>query len=136
MLRDLPTGNNVFAVPETIQLETISDLFSAGGLNTATAPKIGGLLNSWTQTQYRIGDVSITDPRAGGTPLLLPFLPLWSARDDGHRRDGARRQRVGRVDRRSSRRARARRGSASSKARCPAPRSWRARRAASPRSIA
>ena len=76
-LRDLPTGNNVFAVPETIQLETISDLFSAGGLNPASAPHIGGLLNSWTQTQYRVGDVSITDPRAGGTPLLLPFLPLW-----------------------------------------------------------
>jgi hypothetical protein len=77
-LRDLPTGNSVFAVPEAIQLETVSDLFSAGGLNAATAPKIGGLLNSWTQTQYRVGDVTITDPRAGGTPLLLPFLPLWS----------------------------------------------------------
>jgi hypothetical protein len=77
VLRDLPTAGNPFAVPETIQLETIGDLFSAGGLNVATAPKIGGLLNSWTQTQYRIGDVSVTDPRAGGTPLLLPFLPLW-----------------------------------------------------------
>ena len=77
VLRDLPLSNNAFAIPETLQLETISDLFSAGGLNSATAPKIGGLLNSWTQTQYRIGDVSITDPRAGGTPLLLPFLPLW-----------------------------------------------------------
>ena len=76
-LRDLPTANNPFAVPETIQLETIADLFSAGGLNAATAPKIGGLLNSWTQTQYRIGDVSITDPRAGGTPLLLPILSSW-----------------------------------------------------------
>ena len=78
VLRDLPTGGTAFAVPETIQLETVGDLFSAGGLNIATAPKLGGLLNSWTQTQYRIGDVTITDPRAGGTPLLLPFLPLWS----------------------------------------------------------
>ena len=78
VLRDLPTGHSVFAVPETIQLETVSDLFSAGGLNAAGAPHVGGLLNSWTQTQYRVGDVTITDPRAGGTPLLLPFLPLWS----------------------------------------------------------
>ena len=77
-LSDLPTGDNAFAVPETIQLETVSDLFSAGGLNVAAAPHVGGLLNSWTQTQYRVGDVTITDPRAGGTPLLLPFLPLWS----------------------------------------------------------
>jgi hypothetical protein len=79
MLRDLPTAGNVFAVPETIQLETVSDLFSAGGLNVAAAPHVGGLLNSWTQTQYRVGDINITDPRAGGTPLLLPFLPLWSS---------------------------------------------------------
>src|SRR3954469_11660496 len=77
-LSALPTGANAFTVPETIQLETVSDLFSAGGLNVATAPHVGGLLNSWTQTQYRVGDVTITDPRAGGTPLLLPFLPLWS----------------------------------------------------------
>ncbi len=78
VLRDLPTASNVFAVPETIQLETVSDLFSAGGLNAAAAPKVGGYLSSWTQTQYRVGDVPITDPLAGGTPLLLPFLPLWS----------------------------------------------------------
>jgi hypothetical protein len=77
-LGDLPTGNSVFAVPETIQLETVSDLFTAGGLNATAAPKIGGYLNSWTQTQYRVGDVTITDPHAGGTPLLLPLLPLWS----------------------------------------------------------
>src|SRR3954469_11925449 len=77
-LRDLRTGESIFAIPETIQLETVSDLFSAGGLNVATAPKIGGLLNSWTQTQYRIGDVAITDPHRGGTPLLLPPLSLWS----------------------------------------------------------
>src|SRR4051812_13519520 len=76
--RDLPTGDSIFAIPETIQLEAVSDLFSAGGLNVATAPKIGGLLNSWTQTQYRIGDVAITDPHRGGTPLLLPPLSLWS----------------------------------------------------------
>src|SRR5580765_197460 len=43
MLRDLPTAGNVFAVPETIQLETVSDLFSAGGLNVAAAPHVGGL---------------------------------------------------------------------------------------------
>jgi hypothetical protein len=77
-LAALPTGSNAFSVPETIQLETISDLFSAGGLNVAAAPHVGGLLNSWNQTQYRVGDVNITDPRSGGAPLLLPFLPLWS----------------------------------------------------------
>src|SRR4029078_13577030 len=54
VLRDLPTGNTFFAVPETIQLETVANMFSAGGLNAAAAPRVGGLLNSCTQTQYRL----------------------------------------------------------------------------------
>jgi hypothetical protein len=77
LLRDLPTGDSPFAIFETIQPQAIGDLFSSGVLNAATAPKIGGFLGSWTQTQYRVGDVAITDPLAGGTPLLLPQLPLW-----------------------------------------------------------
>lgn len=77
VLEELPTGNNPFTIPEAVLPETISNLFSAGGLNAATAPPIGGFLNSWTQSQYRIGDVSITDPRAGGTPLLLPAVQFW-----------------------------------------------------------
>jgi hypothetical protein len=77
LLRDLPASNNPFSVLETIQPETIGNLFSAGGLNAATAPKVGGFLNSWSQTQFRVGDITVTDPRAGGTPLLLPILPFW-----------------------------------------------------------
>ena len=77
ILQDLPTSNSPFAVLENIQSETIGDRFSAGGLNAATAPRFGSFLNSWTQTQFRIGDVTITDPRAGGTPLLLPTLSWW-----------------------------------------------------------
>ncbi|MEO8256453.1 MAG: TonB-dependent receptor [Acidobacteriota bacterium] len=76
-LRDLPTANNPFSLLETFQPETIGSLFAAGGLNIATAPTVGGFLNSWTQTQFRIGDITVTDPRAGGTPLLLPALPFW-----------------------------------------------------------
>jgi hypothetical protein len=77
LLRDLPIANNPLSVLETVQPETIGSLFAAGGLNPGTAPKVGGFLNSWTQTQFRIGDITITDPRAGGTPLVLPALPFW-----------------------------------------------------------
>ena len=97
LLRDLPTSNNPFSVAENIQPKTISELFSAGGLNAATAPKVGGFLNSWTQTQFRVGDITVTDPRAGGTPLLLPSLPFWDA-SRRNRCDGGRRQRAGVVD--------------------------------------
>src|SRR5712691_3285120 len=77
VVRDLPTSNSPFAVLETIQPEAIGNRFSSGGLNVATAPQFGAFLNSWTQTQFRIGDIAITDPRAGGTPLLMPVLPVW-----------------------------------------------------------
>jgi hypothetical protein len=63
---------------ETVQAEVISDRFYAAGLNAATAPRFGAFLNSWTQTQFRIGDVNITDPRWGGTAMLLPTLQPWS----------------------------------------------------------
>jgi hypothetical protein len=76
-LRDFPTSNNPLALLEAAQPEAIADRFTAGGLNAASPPRFGGFLNSWTQTQFRIGDVNVTDPRTGGTPLLLPILPFW-----------------------------------------------------------
>ena len=77
VVRDLPTSNSPFAVLETIQPEAIGNRFASGALSGATAPQFGAFLNSWSQTQFRIGDIAITDPRAGGTPLLLPVLPVW-----------------------------------------------------------
>ena len=77
LLRDLPLASNPLTALETLQPEAIADRFLAGGLNVAVSPRVGGFLNSWTQTQYRIGDVTMTDPRAGGTPLLLPIAPWW-----------------------------------------------------------
>jgi hypothetical protein len=77
LLRDLPTSSSPFAVLEAIQPEAIGSRVSSGGLNAAPAPRFGAFLNSWTQTQFRIGDIAITDPGAGGTPLLLPLLPFW-----------------------------------------------------------
>jgi hypothetical protein len=78
MLRALPASGNPFAVFDAMQTEAISDRFVAGGLNSTAPPRAGGLLNSWTQTQFRFGDITITDPRTGGTPLLVPLLPLFS----------------------------------------------------------
>ncbi len=78
MLRELPASGNPFAVFDAMQTEAISDRFLAGGLNSATPPRAGGFLNSWTQTQIRFGDITITDPRTGGTPLLVPLLPVFS----------------------------------------------------------
>src|SRR4029079_10357413 len=78
MLRELPASGNPFSVFDAMQTEAIADRFVAGGLNSAAPPRAGGFLNSWTQTQIRFGDITITDPRTGGTPLLVPLLPIFS----------------------------------------------------------
>ena len=78
ILRELPASGNPFTVLDTMQTEAIGDRFVAAGLNAATPPRLGGLLNSWTQTQIRFGDVTITDARTGGVPLMLPFTPFFS----------------------------------------------------------
>jgi hypothetical protein len=76
-LRDLPTSHTPLSVLETIQVQSIADGFTTGGLNPATALKVGAYLNSWNQTQVLVGDVVITDPRIGGVPLLVPTLATW-----------------------------------------------------------
>ena len=81
MLRDLPASNNLFSLLETVEPDVTSDRFYGGGLNIGRTARVGAFLNSWTQTQYRVGDVNITAPDGSGSPFLFPTLPLWSRVD-------------------------------------------------------
>jgi len=80
LLRDLPASNNLFQLLETVEGEVISDRFYGGGLNTGRAARDGAFLNSWTQTQFFVGDVNITVPN-GGAPFLFPVLTPWNRVD-------------------------------------------------------
>ena len=77
LLRELPSSNNLFSLLETVEANVTSDRFYGGGLNTGRSGRVGAFLNSWTQTQYRVGDVNITAPDGSGAPFLFPTLPLW-----------------------------------------------------------
>ena len=77
LLRDLPAGGNLFALIEAAQPEITTDRFNSGGLNGGSADKAGAFLASWSQTQYRIGDVPISSP-VDGTPMLFPELAWWN----------------------------------------------------------
>ena len=77
LLQDLPTSDNLFLILETIQASLISDRFSGGGLYTGQPARVGGFLASWSQTMFRVGEASVTDPAGGGVPLLFPDLMLW-----------------------------------------------------------
>ncbi len=77
-LQDLPVPDDVFGALERMYGMVITDRFSGGGLSDAQPARVGGFLNSWTQTTIRIGDVDVTSPD-GGVPLLVPSL-LFSRR--------------------------------------------------------
>ncbi|MBM3769713.1 MAG: hypothetical protein FJW27_00190 [Acidimicrobiia bacterium] len=76
-LRDLPLGDSLFALLETLQPSLISDRFANGGLYLGRPSRIGGFQASWSQTRVLIGDVDISDPNGSGAPLLFPDLSPW-----------------------------------------------------------
>src|SRR6478609_8514236 len=77
LFRDLPSAN-VFALLEAAQPEATTDRFNSGGLNGGEPDRAGAFLASWSQTQYRLGDVQISSP-VDGTPMLFPDL-AWFER--------------------------------------------------------
>src|SRR5262245_48417602 len=77
ILRDLPLGDNVYSVLETTQAEVISDRFNSGGLNVGGPSRLGGFLGSWSQTQFRVGDLNVSDPNGSGEALLFPEVMPW-----------------------------------------------------------
>lgn len=81
LIRDLPTSDNLFLLVETTQPTLITDRFLGGGLYAGQPARVGGFLSSWTQTLFRIDDVSVTDPSGSGAPLLFPSLAFWRAVD-------------------------------------------------------
>jgi hypothetical protein len=76
LVATLPTADSVFSLLETVQAEIVSTRISGGGLGFGAAPRLSVFGSSVTQTEYRIGDINVTDPAYGGTPLIIPELFL------------------------------------------------------------
>ena len=79
-LVDLPLGSSIGSLLDTSVPEVISERVDAGTLVPGRALRVGSG-TSWTQTQFRVGDIDITDPIAGGTPLFLPTIVAWDRVD-------------------------------------------------------
>ena len=60
-----------------MQADVTADRFYGGGLNTGQPGRAGNFLGSATQTEFRVGDVDVTDPEGSGAPLFVPDLVLW-----------------------------------------------------------
>ncbi len=75
-LADLPLGSTIGSLLDTSVPEVISERVDAGTLVPGRRLRVGNG-TSWTQTRFRIGDVDITEPVTGGTPLFLPNIATW-----------------------------------------------------------
>jgi len=80
-LADLPSSADLFSLLDAAVPEVIADRIDTGGLSTGDPARTGAHGSSWTQTLFRIGNVSITDPVGSGTPLLLPRVDAWERVD-------------------------------------------------------
>lgn len=80
-LEDLPANSNLLSLFDATIADLIADRVDTGGLSTGQAARIGAHGSSWTQTLFRLGEVDITDPDGGGTPLLLPGVIEWDRVD-------------------------------------------------------
>ncbi len=69
----LPSGNSIWSLIENQDLSATTNRIDVGGLWNG----VPGLFSargssSWTQNEYRLNGISITDPYLGGLPLLYP----------------------------------------------------------------
>jgi hypothetical protein len=69
-LAALPSGREPWSLLRTAEAVVTADRIESGGLFPGTPALIGVHGASWTDTTWRLGDVDITDPDRGGTPLI------------------------------------------------------------------
>lgn len=71
----LPSGGSVWSLIENQDMSATTDRIDVGGM-WSDVPALfsarGG--TSWTQNEYRLNGMSVTDPYEGGLPLFVPDL--------------------------------------------------------------
>lgn len=84
----LPSADNFSSVMENQDLSGTTNRIDSGGLwadHLALFSSRGG--TSWTQNEFRLNGLNITEPYYGGTPLILPDLLIieaWRHRNSFH----------------------------------------------------
>ena len=74
-MRLLPSGGSVWSLIENQDMSATTDRIDVGGMRS-DIPSLfsarGG--TSWTQNEYRLNGMSVTDPYEGGLPFYIPDL--------------------------------------------------------------
>lgn len=69
-LAALPSAREPWSLLRTAEAAVTADRIESGGLFLGTPALLGVHGASWTGTTWRLGDIDITDPDRGGTPLI------------------------------------------------------------------
>jgi len=72
-MQSLPSGNSIWSIIENQDLSATTNRIDVGGLWNG----LPGLFSargssSWTQNEFRLNGLSVTDPYTGGLPLFYP----------------------------------------------------------------
>ncbi len=74
-MRLLPSGGSIWSLIENQDMSATTDRIDVGGMRSdlpALFSARGG--TSWTQNEYRLNGMSVTDPYDGGLPFYVPDL--------------------------------------------------------------
>jgi hypothetical protein len=73
-LAGLPNARNIWSLLQTQEPSTVTDRIDVAGLEIGEDALFGAQGASWTENQYRLNGLNVTDPYLPGFPLLDPSL--------------------------------------------------------------
>jgi len=70
--KQLPNGRNVWSLLQGQEASTVTNRFEIGGTESAVPALFSAFGASWTENQYRLNGLDVTDPYVPGLPLINP----------------------------------------------------------------
>jgi hypothetical protein len=71
-MHELPTARRIWSLLENQETSTVTNRLDTGGLETGTLELFGARGVSWTENQYSLNGLDVTDPYLPGLPLTDP----------------------------------------------------------------
>lgn len=77
-IKQLPNGRNIWSLLQGEEPSTVTNRFEIGGTETALPALFSAFGASWTENQYRLNGLDVTDPYTSGLPLINPDFDALS----------------------------------------------------------
>src|SRR5438034_6416706 len=71
-MHELPTTRRIWSLLENQETSAVTNRLDTGGLETGTLELFGARGVSWTENQYSLNGLDVTDPYLSGVPLTDP----------------------------------------------------------------